>query len=59
MQPKPLEEIGEQLLTMELQRRERARESGVCDFCGHGPQTKQCRFPRRHHDPRIRTGLGL
>ena len=43
-----LEEITDEALRYELERRENARAAGVCDYCGRRPDTPACRFPRRH-----------
>jgi hypothetical protein len=50
---RPLDELGEELLKLELTQRAKSRAAGVCDYCGKGPTTPLCRFPRRHRDPRI------
>lgn len=49
-----IDECDETVLTMELYRRMKARQAGMCDYCGRSPHTKPaCRFPERHYDIRI------
>lgn len=43
-----LNEFSEQEIYKELDRRRRAREGGVCDYCGGGRASLVCRFPERH-----------
>lgn len=53
MSLRPLDEIGEEMLQLELTQRERRRAAGRCDYCDQPPQSRPCKFPRRHADPRI------
>lgn len=48
------DEKDEEELREELEYREKERNKGVCDYCGRSPDTKSCKFPKRHHDDRIR-----
>lgn len=43
-----LDEINEDSLRAELQRREKQRSAGLCDYCGRPAGTPPCRFPERH-----------
>lgn len=57
--PLDLQEIGEERIKLELSQREKRRAAGRCDFCDRPPASKPCKFPRRHHDPRIAQPLQL
>lgn len=46
--PKNLDEYEDKELTAELERRIVARQKGQCDYCGHSPRSKPCRFVTRH-----------
>lgn len=51
--PKDLDEYNEDELARELQRRDRVRARGHCDYCDRLPSAPPCKFPWRHSDPRI------
>lgn len=46
--PRNLDEIDERLLRQEIERREKARAEGLCDYCGRPSTEPACRFPERH-----------
>jgi len=47
--PKDLDEIPEDQLLAELQRRAAQQAAGLCDYCGQNPKlTAPCRSPGRH-----------
>jgi hypothetical protein len=46
--PKDLDEYTEAELKAELERRQKAREAGLCDYCGRQPSQPACRFPERY-----------
>lgn len=45
---KDMDEVPEERLKAELQRRITARQAGLCDYCGRCPSTPSCRFEDRH-----------
>ena len=50
--PVELNEIHEDMLWEEIERRRMARIEGLCDYCGREPSTPECQFPMRHRrDP--------
>jgi hypothetical protein len=51
--PKDIDEMTEAELLGELRLRESRRANGWCDYCCHYSHESPCRFPKRHHDPRI------
>ncbi len=46
--PRELEEIPEDELRTEIERRRAARMGNLCDYCGREPNTPVCKFPGRH-----------
>lgn len=61
--PRHLDEYTDTELKSELDRRDRARTKGVCDYCGRDPETEPCKFRLRHYqqvdvagllDPRLK-----
>ena len=55
--PRDLDEFAEKELVAELERRERLRRRGLCDYCGSPagvlfPNGRTCSHPERHDDPR-------
>jgi hypothetical protein len=50
--PRDLDEVHEDQLREELERRRAARIAGVCDYCGRHPDTPECKFPSRHRPPK-------
>jgi hypothetical protein len=51
--PCDIDEMTEKELEEELKRRARARERGLCDYCGRKPTVPVCRMAERHRDARI------
>jgi hypothetical protein len=49
--PKDLDEYTDEQLREELERREKATESGLCGYCGRLPTEPACKFPERHEAP--------
>ena len=43
-----LDEMSEEKLLEELNRRQKLRQAGLCDYCGREPGTTSCKFPERH-----------
>lgn len=43
-----LDEMSEDRLQRELDRRKELRAKGLCDYCERPPQSTPCRFPQRH-----------
>lgn len=46
--PRPLEEIPEEELRAEIERRECLQKMGLCDYCGKNPSQPECRMVERH-----------
>ena len=46
--PRDLDEIPEDELRGELERREGRREAGLCDYCERRWDAPPCKFPDRH-----------
>ena len=47
--PKDLDDYSDETLQQELNRRERARQKGKCDYCGKPRGSEPaCRLPVRH-----------
>lgn len=46
--PRDLDEIPEEELRKEIERRQTARSEGKCDYCGRAVVESPCRFPKRH-----------
>lgn len=47
--PKTLDEYTDLQLAAEIERREKLRASGKCDYCERSNTTEPCQFPTRHH----------
>lgn len=43
-----LDEIPEERLVAELERRKQLRSEGKCDYCERDVNTSSCKFPHRH-----------
>lgn len=46
--PRDLDEIPEEELRAEIERRASARRLGICDYCGRAGTEKACKFTDRH-----------
>lgn len=46
--PIDIDEMPEERLVAELQRRAKARGAGLCDYCTQPPTVPACKFPDRH-----------
>lgn len=46
--PKDLDDYSDEALQGELDRRERCRQKGKCDYCGKSRTSEACRLPLRH-----------
>jgi hypothetical protein len=44
-----LDEMSEERLQRELDRRKSLRDRGLCDYCERIPTATPCRFPKRHY----------
>lgn len=55
--PKDIDEMTEFEMRGELTLRESRRAQGWCDYCCREPHEKECKFPKRHHDLRIKRTL--
>lgn len=44
-----LDEMSEERLQRELDRRKALRAKGLCDYCERPPSSTPCRFPDRHN----------
>ena len=53
-----LDELDEEELTAELERRAVARTAGLCDYCGRSSSTTSCKFPERHRQEQTEQELG-
>lgn len=51
--PVDLDQLSENSLREELDKRKKLREEGKCDYCERFPSTEPCRYPHRHYDERI------
>jgi hypothetical protein len=49
--PLDLDEVPEDQLRAEVERRRQLRIAGLCDYCGRDPNTPTCKFPHRHRRP--------
>lgn len=46
--PLDLDEIPEERLIAELERRRQLQADGKCDYCERDPNSVPCKFPSRH-----------
>lgn len=46
--PRMLDDYTDEELRAELDRRRRAREIGLCDYCSRSWGSPPCRYPTRH-----------
>lgn len=54
MYPKDLDEMDEEQLVAELNRRAKLRAKGRCDYCGQHYSAPSCKLPERHTPRRER-----